>query len=86
MTYIHRGKESTCSAGDVFLIAAEDLLEKEMATDSSTFAWRIPWTRSLVGCSPRGRKELDTTSLLPSLSNLLSNLYIYLSMTIIIEL
>ena len=22
----------------------EDLLEKEMATHSSTFAWKIPWT------------------------------------------
>ena len=36
-------------------------LEKEMATHSSTLAWKIPWTRSLVGYSPRGRKDLDTT-------------------------
>ena len=28
----------------------EDLLEKEIATDSSILAWKIPWTeRSLVG-------------------------------------
>ena len=32
----------------------EDPLEKGMATHSSILAWRIPWTRSLVGYSPRG--------------------------------
>ena len=32
-----------------------------MATHSSIFAWRIPWTNSLAGCSPWGRKESDTT-------------------------
>ena len=36
------------------------LLEEEMATHSSILAWRIPW-RSLVGYSPRGRQESDTT-------------------------
>ena len=25
-------------------LAWEDLLEKEIATHSSTFAWKIPWT------------------------------------------
>ena len=25
----------------------DDLLEKEMATHSSTLAWRIPWTKEL---------------------------------------
>ena len=30
-----------------------DPLEKEMATCSSTLAWKIPWMRSLVGYSPR---------------------------------
>ena len=25
-------------------LGREDLLEKEMATDSSILAWRIPWT------------------------------------------
>ena len=25
-------------------LGGEDLLEKEMATHSSTLAWRIPWT------------------------------------------
>ena len=27
----------------------EDPLEKEMATHSSTFAWKIPWTEELCG-------------------------------------
>ena len=39
----------------------EDPLEKEMATHSSTLAWKIPWTEEHVGYSPWGRKELDTT-------------------------
>ena len=36
-------------------------LEKEMATHSSVLAWRIPGTGSLVGCSPWGHTESDTT-------------------------
>ena len=36
-------------------------VEKEMATHSSILAWRIPWMASLVGYSPQGLKELDTT-------------------------
>ena len=32
-----------------------------MATHSCSFAWKIPWTESLVGYSPWGRKELDKT-------------------------
>ena len=39
----------------------EDLLEKEMATHFSIFAWEIPCTESLAGFSPWGRKESDTT-------------------------
>ena len=31
------------------------------ANQSSTFAQRAPWTRSMVDYSPRGHKELDTT-------------------------
>ena len=45
-------------------LGREDPLEKEMATHSSILAWKIPRTegqRSLVGYSPWGRKELDTT-------------------------
>ena len=44
----------------------EDPLEKEMATHSSTLAWRIPWREEpgKVQSSPQGRKESDTTELL----------------------
>ena len=34
----------------------EDPLELDMATHSSVFAWKIPWTEE-----PWGHKELDTT-------------------------
>ena len=40
-------------------LGQEDPLEKEMATHSSTLAWKIPWTEE--HSSPWGRKELDTT-------------------------
>ena len=41
----------------------EDPLEKEMVTHSSILAWRICMDkRSLVGYSPWGHKELDTTN------------------------
>ena len=36
-------------------------MEKVMAPHSSTLAWKIPWTEELVGCSPWGREESDTT-------------------------
>ena len=39
----------------------EDPLENEMATHSSTLAWKIPWMGSLVGYSPCGLKESDKT-------------------------
>ena len=43
------GKESTVSAGDtdawVQSLGWEDPLEKEMATHSSTLAWKIPWAK-----------------------------------------
>ena len=42
-------------------LGQEDLLEKEMATHSSTLAWKIHGWRSLAGYSPWGHKELDTT-------------------------
>ena len=38
------GKASACNVGDPGLIPGrEDPLEKEMATHSSTLAWKIPW-------------------------------------------
>ena len=39
----------------------EEPLEKEMATHSSTLAWKIPWTEEPGGYSPRGQKESDMT-------------------------
>ena len=40
----------------------ENPLEKEMATHSSTLAWKISWNiPGVVGYSPWGRKESDTT-------------------------
>ena len=35
-------------------LGREELLEKEMATHSSTIAWKIHGQRNLVGCSPWG--------------------------------
>ena len=50
-------------------LGQKDLLEKEMATHSSTLAWKIPWTEEpTVGYSPEGHKESDTTEQLYFLS------------------
>ena len=40
-----------CAVGNLLV----PTLEKAMAPHSSTLAWKIPWTGSLVGCSPWGR-------------------------------
>ena len=42
-------------------LGGEDPLEKEMATHSNTLAWRIHGQKRLVGYSPWGHKESDTT-------------------------
>ena len=42
-------------------LAREDPLEKEMATYSSTPAWKIPWTEKAGRLQSTGGKELDTT-------------------------
>ena len=42
-------------------LGREDLQEKEMATNSSIFAWRSHGQRSLAGYRPWGRKESDMT-------------------------
>ena len=47
-------------------LGQEDPLEKEMATHSSTSAWKIHGWRGLVGYSPWGCKESDTTERLHS--------------------
>ena len=45
----------------VWSLHQEDPLEKEIATHSSILAWKIHGWKSLVGCSPWGRKKPDTT-------------------------
>ena len=59
------GSDSKASAyytGDlVWSLGWEDPLEKEMATHCSSVAWKSQGQRSLVGYSPWGRKESDTT-------------------------
>ena len=42
-------------------LGQEDPLEKEMATHSSIFAWRIPWTEEPGGLQSMGSQELETT-------------------------
>ena len=39
----------------------EDPLEKEMTTDSSILAWKIPWTEEPQGLQSMGSQELDAT-------------------------
>ena len=46
----------------VWSLGREDPLEEEMATRSSTLAWRIPWTEGPGGLySPWDHKESDMT-------------------------
>ena len=45
----------------VWSLGQEDPLKEVMATHSSILAWKIPWTESLAGYSPKGHKELDIT-------------------------
>ena len=42
-------------------LGREDALEKGMATHSSILSWRILWIEELMGYSPWGCKESDTT-------------------------
>ena len=42
-------------------LGQEDPLEKEMATHSGTFAWKIPWTEDLGRQDPWGCEESDMT-------------------------
>ena len=56
------GKESACNAGDLDSIPGwEDSLEKEMATLSSIFSWRTPWTEEPGGLQFLGLQKVDTT-------------------------
>ena len=40
-------------------LGQEDILEKGMATHSSTLAWEIPWTEEPGRLQSWGHKELD---------------------------
>ena len=51
----------------VWPLGWEDPLEKEMATDSSILAWRIPWTEELKGLQFMGLQESDMTEWLIAL-------------------
>ena len=42
----------------VQFLGREDPLEKEMATHSSTLAWRIPWTEELGGLQSTGSQRV----------------------------
>ena len=45
------GKESACNVGATrnmsWILGWQDPLEEGMATHSSSFAWRVPWTEEL---------------------------------------
>ena len=45
----------------VQFLSREDPLEEEMATRSSTLAWRIPWTEGTGGLQSMQFQELETT-------------------------
>ena len=40
-------------------LGQEDPLEEEMATHSSTLAWRIPWTKEPGGLQPMGSQSVE---------------------------
>ena len=59
------GKGPACQAGDkgdvISIPGREDPLEEGMATTPVFLPGESHGQRSLVGCSPEGRKESDTT-------------------------
>ena len=60
----------------------EDSLEKEMATHSSTLAWKIPWMEELgAGYCPWGRKESGTTERLHFLFFRMADPHCYMTET-----
>ena len=48
-------------------LGQEDLLEKEMATLSSTLAWKIPWMEDPGRLQSMESQNIDTTEQLHSL-------------------
>ena len=47
-------------------LGQEDSLKKDMATDSSILAWKIPWTEKPGKLQSMGSQELDTIEQLNS--------------------
>ena len=63
--------ESAYSAGDLSSIPGqEDPLEKEMATHSSTLAWKIPWTEETGGLQFMGLQRVDSLEKTPMLGGI----------------
>ena len=55
-------KEPACKPGDLGSIPGSGIsLQKEIATHSSSLAWRISWTEDPGGLQPTGSQESDTT-------------------------
>ena len=58
-------KNPSANAGDagdaVPSLGGEDSLEEEMATHSSIFAWKTPWTEEPGRLQSTGSQELDMT-------------------------
>ena len=52
------GKECACSEGDIGDLGWEDPLEEGMATHSSIFTWRIPWTEEPGGLQYIGLQKV----------------------------
>ena len=46
----------------------EDPLEEEMATHSSIFAWKVPWTEEAGGLQSMGPEKLDWAHIISILS------------------
>ena len=53
-------KASACNAGETWVqsLGQEDPLEKEMATHSSTLAWRISWMEEPGGLQSTGSQRV----------------------------
>ena len=52
---------STMQETQVQSLDREDPLQKEMATNSSILAWRIPWTEEPGRLESMGSQELEKT-------------------------
>ena len=55
-------KNPPANAGDMgSILGQDDPLEKEMATPSIIFSWRIPWTEESGGLQSMGSQRVGTT-------------------------